>query len=223
MVLVLSHIVMLSPGSQQAGLNLAKSSLSPRPLRISKLDMSLSPIDTWRSPKAPCEKHGTHMDDNHNANTSFDATPRAANHYNHRKSSSYSILRTQTPKLLTKLRSFSNGRVSSSRATCRRYSTDSRDSSSGSDGNHRPGQLHFAQDRFSNFGSSSSEGSYDSDPVMPLHYDSHTLGSYGLHQDSDPVSRFHEPVDPFLDPNLLVPEVRVIPEMTTIRDGSATV
>lgn len=211
---------MVSPGSQQAGLNLAGSSLSPRPLRISKLEKSPSPIGTWRSPRPPSERHAIYMDDNYNANTFFDATPRATNH---RKSSSYSILRTQTPKLLTKLRSFSNGRLSSSRATCRRYSTDSRDSSSGSDANYRPGQLHFTQDGFSNFGSSSSEGSYDSDPVMPLHYDSHTLGAYGLRQDSDPVSHFHEPVDPLLDPNLLIPEVRVIPEMTTIRDGSATV
>lgn len=211
---------MVSPGSQQAGLDLAGSSLSPRPLRISKLDKSPSPIDTSRSPQAPSERHGVYMDDNYNANISFDATPRATNH---RKSSSYSILRTQTPKLLTKLRSFSNGRVSSSRATCRRYSTDSRDSSSGPDANYRPGQLPFNQDRFSDFGSSSSEGSYDSDPAMPLHYDSHMLGAYGLHQDSDPVSRFHEPVDPILDPNLLIPELRVVPEMTTIRDGSATV
>jgi hypothetical protein len=217
------HPTMISPTSRYAGANLAMWSLSPPPLHISKVGNIPSIQDFEATPRpVPHQPHNT-RNPRPSELSSLNATPRATGHKTHEKSSSYGLLRSQTPKLLSRLRSFSKDRVSSSRATCRRYSTDSSVSSTGSVPSHQSGRFHSSQERASNFGSSSSEGSYDPDPVMPLCFDGHGLGMQDQRRGNIPKSYLHEPTEPFIEPSLLIPQVRVVPEMTTIQSSGTTV
>lgn len=193
--------------------------LSPPPLQVVKMKKSASMQEFKRSPTQLGRKFsiGTATE-----NGSSDITPRATNshHTISGKSSSYSILRTQTPRLLTKLRSFSNGRVSTSRATCRRYSVGIREPSAESAASLQPRRMPSSQNGISNFGSSSSEGSYDPDPAMPLGFG---FNAHGPRSASSSLPYIHESDNPLLDPSLLIPQIRVIPEMTTLGDGNAIV
>ncbi|KAI1877434.1 hypothetical protein JX265_003442 [Neoarthrinium moseri] len=139
-------------------------------------------------------------------------TPRASSQTLSGKTSSYRILRTQTPKLLTKLRSFSNGRASSSRATCRRYSLRSRQSSTSSSGSSLPSQPRSDQDGFSCFGSNSSDGTYDPDPIMPLGYDA--VDVYKPRHPSHTLPPVHDLQQPAFEHSLLIPTIMAAIEIS---------
>jgi hypothetical protein len=154
----------------------------------------------------------------------MDATPRAVTRTMLRRSSSYQALRTQTPRLLTKLRSFSNGRVLSSKATCRRYDQLSREPSVSSFSSTPP---YIEPPNLSrknvecSFGSNSSDATYDPEPFMPLGYD-----GFDGHKDRQPsnyLSSVQESDGAILDPYLLVPHISITTEVTTLDDGHTTV
>lgn len=154
----------------------------------------------------------------------MDITPRAASRPFLRKSSSYHALRTQTPRFLTKLRSFSNGRVLSSKATCRRHDPPSRESSVSSCSSTPPYASRAnptEKDVESSFGSNSSDASYDPEPFMPLGYDG--FDGHGHRQPSNHVSSVQESDGPILDPYLLVPHISITPEASKLDDGHTTV
>ncbi|KAM0810451.1 hypothetical protein AB5N19_10800 [Seiridium cardinale] len=201
--------------------NMTGSFLSPRPLQVAKIGKSMSMQDLESSPPSIFGRLDD-MDRSHTRNDASDVTPRPINHPISGKSSSYKLLKTQTPRLLTKLRSFSNGRASSSRATCRRYDMGSRESSAGSPtASGQLGRRPSSQERASTFDGSSSEGSYDPDPVMPLGHDG--FNTYEFRQISSSVPSVHGSSDPAWEPSLLIPHIRIVPEMTTLGDGTATV
>ncbi|KAI0132522.1 hypothetical protein BJ170DRAFT_251449 [Xylariales sp. AK1849] len=138
-----------------------------------------------------------------------------------RRSSSYQALRTRRPNLLGKLRSFSNGRVLSSGATCRHHGVESRESSVTSLRSPSPyAPRAFSGNEFdSSLGGSSSDGSYDPDPFMPLIYDG--FNAYELRQPSDPSSV--QGLDgAVLDPYLLVPHISITPEVNTLLEDGRT-
>jgi hypothetical protein len=153
-------------------------------------------------------------------------TPRASGRPLSRRSSSFQALRSHPPKLLNKLRSFSNGRILSSKATCRHYDLTSRDSSiSSSRGSPPPyaaqPPAHLENDIDSSFGSSSSEASYDLHPFMPLGYSG--LDGYECRQPSNSFSSVHEPAGSIMDPYVLVPHITITPEASTLNAGDTTV
>lgn len=194
------------------------SILSPRPLQIVKPEPDRSTYDE-NSPK-----NGNKSGNENDCHLSelVEATPRPRNPPASVKSSSYKLIRAQTPKLLSKLRSFSNGgRVSSSRATCRHYSIGSRRSSTSSSLSPTPGQQPGDHDAISEFGGSSSDGSYDPDPIMPLGFDNYN--TYGYRHTGNLLPPVEEPADPMLTPSLLIPQICITPEVTALADGHITV
>ncbi|KAK8080540.1 hypothetical protein PG997_008358 [Apiospora hydei] len=106
--------------------------------------------------------------------TTDPTTPKHRTSMLSRRASSYQVLRS-TPKLLTKLRSFSNGRALSSKATCRRYDLRERDTSGSSYGSPLAIRVSSRSGPPESRSCSSTEASYDPEPFLPLGYD----GFYG--------------------------------------------
>ncbi|KAK8051969.1 hypothetical protein PG993_003354 [Apiospora rasikravindrae] len=144
-----------------------------------------------------------------------------------RRASSYQILRS-TPKLLTKLRSFSNGRVLSSKATCRRYDLRERDTSGSSYGWPLATRVSSQYGPPESRSCSSTEASYDPVPFLPLGYD----GFYGeqvksntRHPSGESLSsvQVSDGSSTIQDPYLLVPHVAITPEAKTLENGRTMV
>ncbi|KAK7956214.1 uncharacterized protein PG986_005436 [Apiospora aurea] len=140
-----------------------------------------------------------------------------------RRASSYQVLRS-TPKLLTKLRSFSNGRALSSKATCRRYDLRERDTSGSSYGSPLAIRVSSNSGPPESRSCSSTEASYDPEPFLPLGYDgfygeqikSNTCRPSGESLSSVQVSDGSSTIQ---DPYLLVPHVAITPEAKTLENG----
>jgi hypothetical protein len=194
--------------------DLADDTTSPRPLLITKMGRTSSMQALDQLPPAALATKCNGID-------LSDVTPRAISHSNSGKSSSYKVLRSQAPQFLNKLRSFSNGRILFSRATCGRYSLQSRGSSVGSLSPQENGKVVAHPLTLSNWGSSSSEGSYDPDPLMPLGF-----GMFDSCRERQTSKAFHyanEIPSPLLEPSLLIPQIRIIPQSTTLADGNTAV
>ncbi|KAK8090795.1 hypothetical protein PG994_000300 [Apiospora phragmitis] len=144
-----------------------------------------------------------------------------------RRASSYHILRS-TPKLLTKLRSFSNGRALSSKTTCRHYDLRGRETSGSSYGSPLATRVSSRSGPPESRSCSSTEASYDPEPFLPLGYDGFygeqskggtrqpSGGSLSSVQVSDGSSTIQ-------DPYLLVPHVAITPEAKTLENGRTMV
>lgn len=159
-------------------------------------------------------------------------TPKPKSSMFSRRASSYQVLRS-TPKLLTKLRSFSNGRALSSKATCRHYDLRERDASGSSYGSPLATRVSSRSEPPESQSGSSTEASYDPEPFMPLGYDG---GLYGpidnnTRQPSDgsllsSVQESHgssSASSTIQDPYLLVPHVAITPEAKTLENGCTMV
>ncbi|KAK8127616.1 hypothetical protein PG984_008724 [Apiospora sp. TS-2023a] len=156
-------------------------------------------------------------------------TPKPKSSMLSRRASSYQILRS-TPKLLTKLRSFSNGRALSSKATCRHYDMRERDlSHSSSYGSPLVSRTSFLSEPPGSRSNSSTEASYDPEPFLPLGYDGiygEQIQSGGTRQPSGGSLSSVQVSDgssTIQDPYLLVPHVAITPEAKTLDDGRTMV
>lgn len=155
-------------------------------------------------------------------------TPKPKGSMLSRRASSYQVLRS-TPKLLTKLRSFSNGRALSSKATCRRYDLQGRDLSGSSYGSPRVSRISSLSEPSESRSNSSTEASYDPKPFLPLGYD----GIYGERSQSGDARQpsggslssvqVSDGSSTIQDPYLLVPHVAITPEAKTLDDGRTMV
>ncbi|KAK7927177.1 hypothetical protein PG985_004175 [Apiospora marii] len=155
-------------------------------------------------------------------------TPKPKSSLLSRRASSYQVLRS-TPKLLTKLRSFSNGRALSSKATCRRYDLQDRDLSGSLYGSPRVSRTSSLFEPPGSRSNSSTEASYDPEPFLPLGYD----GIYGERSQSGDARQpsggslssvqVSDGSSAIQDPYLLVPHVAITPEAKTLDDGRTMV
>lgn len=188
------------------------SSLNPRPLQVVKMQKSASVQDMERSPTPIFRRVSSSTDQDTVGDPGEDVTPRAIRHPVAGKSSSYSILRFQTPKLLTRLRSFSNGRQHSNRSC---------GPSTGTLIPHQPGQIPSLRNVSSKSGGSSSDGSYDPQPVMPQRCNDAT--GLASHHAGVSICYANQARDAILEPILLIPQIRIIPERTAVGDGQTAV
>ncbi|ORY63166.1 uncharacterized protein BCR38DRAFT_410123 [Pseudomassariella vexata] len=152
-------------------------------------------------------------------------TPKPGQPPTSRRTSSYNLPRTLTPNLLTRLRSFSNGRILSnktSKATCRHYDIRDRDSS-GLSGSPRCSDSVSSENSVGDYdytSSSTSSGSYDPEPFLPLGFDGFATNPYRLPSNS--LSSIRESDGSILDPYLLVPHIAITPETKILEDGETT-
>lgn len=186
--------------------------ITPQALRVVKPDRASS-IQNFETSPIPIFENSSHdIAKITLANDPSEVTPRAVIHTVSNKSSSYKILRIQTPKLLARLRSFSNGRQQG----CR-----SREQNIDSFVPHHPARLSSLDSTPSTSTSSSSERPYDPHTATPLcHDEPYASGPY---RGSSLPPFAHATQDLFLDPVLLIPQIRIIPAMTTVSNGQATV